>query len=140
MPTTTANYKLTKPLLDENYDVTVFNDNADKIDTALSQKISKVTNSVANNVAILTNAGTIVDSGKSTLQIANEFIINTLPAASEKYVGIHFLYTGPSENNLITNNYYKCVHDSILNTYSWQKVVVGITYTAIADTSNIVGI
>ena len=140
MPTITATYKLTKPLLDENYDVTVFNENADKIEAALNQKISKVANSVANNIPILTNAGTIVDSGKSILQIANEFITDTFPTASEKYDGAYLLYTGPSENNLITNNYYQCVHDTALNTYSWQRVIVGITYTAISETSNIPGI
>lgn len=140
MPNYTTNFKLVKPLPDENYDVTVFNNNADSIDTALNAKISRVTGSVANNVPMLTNAGTLVDSGKNTLQLSNEFITDTLPAASEKYVNLYMLYTGPTENNLETNNYYKCIYDSALNTYLWEKLIVGITYTAIAETANIVGI
>lgn len=42
MPNYTTNYKLTKPLGTDLYDIGVFNDNADKIDTALHDTFTKL--------------------------------------------------------------------------------------------------
>lgn len=42
MATKTPNYELNKPAQEDFYDVDVFNDNMDKIDTALSNKVDKV--------------------------------------------------------------------------------------------------
>lgn len=41
MATNTPNYNLKKPSLSDYYDIAVFNDNADKIDTALESKRNK---------------------------------------------------------------------------------------------------
>ena len=42
MPNYTNNLKLEKPLQSENYDIDIFNSNADKIDTAIQEVKGKV--------------------------------------------------------------------------------------------------
>lgn len=42
MPNFTSNLKLEKPLQSENYDINIFNANADKIDTAIQEVKGKV--------------------------------------------------------------------------------------------------
>ena len=44
MPNTTTNYNLTKPLETERYDVQVFNNNADIIDTQMKSNADSIAN------------------------------------------------------------------------------------------------
>ncbi|MPM86279.1 hypothetical protein SDC9_133368 [bioreactor metagenome] len=61
------NYNLKKPAQSDFYNVEDFNDNMDIIDGALNNaganKIDKVTNGTAGNMAVLTVDGGIADGG-----------------------------------------------------------------------------
>lgn len=58
MPNYTNNLKLEKPLQSENYNIDIFNSNADKIDTAIQEVKGKV-----DGLELKAEKVTIVDSG-----------------------------------------------------------------------------
>ena len=58
MPNYTDNLRLEKPLQSENYNIDVFNGNADKIDTAIQEVKGKV-----DGLELKAEKVTIVDSG-----------------------------------------------------------------------------
>ena len=58
MPNYTNNLKLEKPLQSENYNIDIFNSNADKIDTAIQEIKGKV-----DGLELKAEKVTIVDSG-----------------------------------------------------------------------------
>ena len=58
MPNYTNNLKLEKPLQSENYNIDIFNSNADKIDTAIQEVKGKV-----DGLELTAEKVTIVDSG-----------------------------------------------------------------------------
>ena len=58
MPNYTNNLKLEKPLQSENYNIDIFNSNADKIDTAIQEIKGKV-----DGLKLKAEKVTIVDSG-----------------------------------------------------------------------------
>ncbi|WBK39611.1 hypothetical protein CB452P1_000027 [Clostridium phage CB452P1] len=66
MPNQTPNYNLVKPLTSENYDVNVFNGNADIIDSTLkdqsNETAKKIDNSKIVNNLITTEAGFVLDA------------------------------------------------------------------------------
>ena len=58
MPNYTNNLKLEKPLQSENYNIDIFNSNADKIDTAIQEVKGKV-----DGLELKAEKVTLVDSG-----------------------------------------------------------------------------
>lgn len=58
MPNYTDNLRLEKPLQSENYNIDIFNSNADKIDTAIQEVRGKV-----DGLELKAEKVTIVDSG-----------------------------------------------------------------------------
>lgn len=81
MPNQTPNYNLTKPLTTENYNIDVFNNNADIIDTALKNIDSQMNEKANNKNATLTgiatiNSKTIATTEKLQLTLLNGWIPN----------------------------------------------------------------
>ena len=74
MPNYTNNLKLEKPLQSENYNIDIFNSNADKIDTAIQEVKGKV-----DGLELKAEKVTIVDSG-------NYFTSNNVEGALSELV------------------------------------------------------
>ena len=74
MPNYTNNLKLEKPLQSENYNIDIFNSNADKIDTAIQDVKGKV-----DGLELTAEKVTIVDSG-------NYFTSNNVEGALSELV------------------------------------------------------
>ena len=74
MPNYTNNLKLEKPLQSENYNIDIFNSNADKIDTAIQEVKGKV-----DGLELTAEKVTIVDSG-------NYFTSNNVEGALSELV------------------------------------------------------
>ena len=74
MPNYTSNLKLEKPLQSENYNIDIFNSNADKIDTAIQEVKGKV-----DGLELTAEKVTIVDSG-------NYFTSNNVEGALSELV------------------------------------------------------
>ena len=74
MPNYTNNLKLEKPLQSENYNIHIFNSNADKIDTAIQEVKGKV-----DGLELTAEKVTIVDSG-------NYFTSNNVEGALSELV------------------------------------------------------
>lgn len=70
MATNTPNYHLIKPAGEDFYNIQDFNDNADILDAELSKKAVKAASPIAGNLAALTAAGDLLDSGKKTSDFA----------------------------------------------------------------------
>lgn len=89
MPNYTDNLRLEKPLQSENYNIDVFNGNADKIDTAIQEikgkvdgldlKAEKVTLADRSNLFTATNVEDALLENKRTI-LSNTNLINTLNA------------------------------------------------------------
>ena len=87
MPNYTNNLKLEKPLQSENYNIDIFNSNADKIDTAIQEikgkvdgldlKAEKVTLADRSNLFNATNVEDALLENKRTI-LSNTNLINTL--------------------------------------------------------------
>lgn len=87
MPNYTNNLKLEKPLQSENYNIDIFNSNADKIDTAIQEikgkvdglelKAEKVTLADKSNLFTATNVEDALLENKRTI-LSNTNLINTL--------------------------------------------------------------
>ena len=74
MPNYTNNLKLERPLQSENYNIDIFNSNADKIDTAIQEVKGKV-----DGLELTAEKVTIVDSG-------NYFTSNNVEGALSELV------------------------------------------------------
>ena len=74
MPNYTDNLRLEKPLQSENYNIHIFNSNADKIDTAIQEVKGKV-----DGLELTAEKVTIVDSG-------NYFTSNNVEGALSELV------------------------------------------------------
>lgn len=74
MPNYTDNLRLEKPLQSENYNIDIFNSNADKIDTAIQEVKGKV-----DGLELTAEKVTIVDSG-------NYFTSNNVEGALSELV------------------------------------------------------
>ena len=89
MPDYTNNLKLEKPLQSENYNIDIFNSNADKIDSAIQEvkgkvdgldlKAEKVTLADRSNLFNATNVEDALLENKRTI-LSNTNLINTLNA------------------------------------------------------------
>ena len=89
MPNYTNNLRLEKPLQSENYNIDIFNSNADKIDTAIQEikgkidgldlKAEKVTLADRSNLFTATNVEDALLENKRTI-LSNTNLINTLNA------------------------------------------------------------
>lgn len=89
MPNYTNNLNLEKPLQSENYNIDIFNSNADKIDTAIQEikgkvdgldlKAEKVTLADKSNLFNATNVEDALLENKKTI-LSNTNLINTLNA------------------------------------------------------------
>ena len=89
MPNYTNNLKLEKPLQSENYNIDIFNSNADKIDTAIQEikgkvdgldlKAEKVTLADRSNLFDATNVEDALLENKRSI-LSNTNLINTLNA------------------------------------------------------------
>ena len=87
MPNYTNNLNLEKPLQSENYNIDIFNSNADKIDTAIQEikgkvdgldlKAEKVTLADKSNLFNATNVEDALLENKRTI-LSNTNLINTL--------------------------------------------------------------
>ena len=87
MPNYTNNLKLEKPLQSENYNIDIFNSNADKIDSAIQEikgkvdgldlKAEKVTLADRSNLFNATNVEDALLENKRTI-LSNTNLINTL--------------------------------------------------------------
>ena len=87
MPNYTNNLNLEKPLQSENYNIDIFNSNADKIDTAIQEvkgkvdglelKAEKVTIADRSNLFNATNVEDALLENKRTI-LSNTNLINTL--------------------------------------------------------------
>ena len=87
MPNYTNNLKLEKPLQSENYNIDIFNSNADKIDTAIQEikgkvdgldlKAEKVTLADKSNLFNATNVEDALLENKRSI-LSNTNLINTL--------------------------------------------------------------
>ena len=87
MPNYTNNLKLEKPLQSENYNIDIFNSNADKIDTAIQEikgkvdgldlKAEKVTLTDKSNLFTATNVEDALLENKRTI-LSNTNLINAL--------------------------------------------------------------
>ena len=87
MPNYTNNLKLEKPLQSENYNIDIFNSNADKIDTAIQEikgkvdgldlKAEKVTLADRSNLFNATNVEDALLENKRSI-LSNTNLINTL--------------------------------------------------------------
>ena len=87
MPNYTNNLNLEKPLQSENYNIDIFNSNADKIDTAIQEikgkvdgldlKAEKVTLADRSNLFNATNVEDALLENKRTI-LSNTNLINTL--------------------------------------------------------------
>ena len=87
MPNYTNNLKLEKPLQSENYNIDIFNSNADKIDTAIQEikgkvdgldlKAEKVTLADKSNLFTATNVEDALLENKRTI-LSNTNLINAL--------------------------------------------------------------
>ena len=87
MPNYTNNLNLEKPLQSENYNIDIFNSNADKIDTAIQEikgkvdgldlKAEKVTLADKSNLFTATNVEDALLENKRTI-LSNTNLINTL--------------------------------------------------------------
>ena len=87
MPNYTNNLNLEKPLQSENYNIDIFNSNADKIDTAIQEikgkvdgldlKAEKVTLADKSNLFTATNVEDALLENKRTL-LSNTNLINAL--------------------------------------------------------------
>lgn len=102
MPTNTPDYGLAKPLLDEFYDVNVFNANADKTDAALKgiatetkTKVSIPATSTQGNVVVFGADGQIVDSNVKLVQKANTPVMKNFTLLAANWSGNRYtLATG----------------------------------------------
>lgn len=139
MPNHTEHYNLIKPIKTETYNIDdVTNTNADTIDNALYQKINRADNAKANNIPILTAEGNIIDSGKNMVDIANAFMVTTLPEPSETYNNICYMYIGDSVGELEPNNFYKCIFDTAIQKYKWSKIaLIGINHIPVETVEDI---
>lgn len=89
MPNYTNNLNLEKPLQSENYNIDIFNSNADKIDTAIQEikgkvdgldlKAEKVTLADRSNLFNATNVEDALLENKRSI-LSNTNLINTLNA------------------------------------------------------------
>ena len=89
MPNYTNNLNLEKPLQSENYNIDIFNSNADKIDSAIQEikgkvdgldlKAEKVTLADRSNLFNATNVEDALLENKRTI-LSNTNLINTLNA------------------------------------------------------------
>ena len=89
MPNYTNNLKLEKPLQSENYNIDIFNSNADKIDSAIQEvkgkvdgldlKAEKVTLADRSNLFNATNVEDALLENKRSI-LSNTNLINTLNA------------------------------------------------------------
>ena len=89
MPNYTNNLNLEKPLQSENYNIDIFNSNADKIDSAIQEvkgkvdgldlKAEKVTLADRSNLFDATNVEDALLENKRTI-LSNTNLINTLNA------------------------------------------------------------
>ena len=89
MPNYTNNLQLEKPLQSENYNIDIFNSNADKIDTAIQEikgkvdglelKAEKVTLADRSNLFNATNVEDALLENKRSI-LSNTNLINTLNA------------------------------------------------------------
>ena len=89
MPNYTNNLNLEKPLQSENYNIDIFNSNADKIDTAIQEikgkvdglelKAEKVTLADKSNLFNATNVEDALLENKKTI-LSNTNLISTLNA------------------------------------------------------------
>lgn len=89
MPNYTNNLRLEKPLQSENYNIDIFNSNADKIDSAIQEvkgkvdgldlKAEKVTLADRSNLFDATNVEDALLENKRTI-LSNTNLINTLNA------------------------------------------------------------
>ena len=87
MPNYTNNLRLEKPLQSENYNIDIFNSNADKIDTAIQEikgkvdgldlKAEKVTLADRSNLFNATNVEDALLENKRSI-LSNTNLINTL--------------------------------------------------------------
>ena len=87
MPNYTNNLNLEKPLQSENYNIDIFNSNADKIDTAIQEikgkvdgldlKAEKVTLADKSNLFTATNVEDALLENKRSI-LSNTNLINTL--------------------------------------------------------------
>ena len=78
MPNYTSNLKLEKPLQSENYNIDIFNSNADKIDTAIQEVKGKIDGLelVASNVKM--DDGSTVEEAITNLQTELNGNVSTL--------------------------------------------------------------
>ena len=89
MPNYTNNLRLEKPLQSENYNIDIFNSNADKVDSAIQEvkgkvdgldlKAEKVTLADRSNLFNATNVEDALLENKRTI-LSNTNLINTLNA------------------------------------------------------------
>lgn len=142
MPKYTQHYSLTKPLKTEKYLIDdVCNNNADRIDSELYSRASKVKNATANNIPLLTADGDIIDSGKNISSISNAFMISTMPTPSEDNKGLCYMYIGSDTTQYEAGTFYKCVYDTSSKSYKWEKLsIIGINYRPLRQVTAIPGI
>lgn len=106
MPNYTNNLNLEKPLQSENYNIDIFNSNADKIDTAIQEikgkvdgldlKAEKVTLADRSNLFDATNVEDALLENKTSIQNANSNISTLQSSVSANKTNISNLQSNVS--------------------------------------------
>ena len=106
MPNYTNNLQLEKPLQSENYNIDIFNSNADKIDSAIQEvrgkvdgldlKAEKVTLADRSNVFDATNVEDALLENKTSIQNANSNISKLQSSVSDNKTNISNLQSNVS--------------------------------------------
>ena len=106
MPNYTNNLNLEKPLQSENYNIDIFNSNADKIDTAIQEikgkvdgldlKAEKVTLADRSNLFDATNVEDALLENKTSIQNANSNISKLQSSVSANKTNISNLQSNVS--------------------------------------------
>ena len=106
MPNYTNNLNLEKPLQSENYNIDIFNSNADKIDTAIQEvkgkvdgldlKAEKVTLADKSNLFTATNVEDALLENKTSIQNANSNISKLQSSVSANKTNISNLQSNVS--------------------------------------------
>lgn len=103
MPNQTPNYNLTKPLKTENYNIDVFNNNADIIDTALKIIDLKVSNMDSTKIKHITREASLEGSQEISYTYVPQKIILIASLKGKMCIGFYDGTTSLSLTDLTTS-------------------------------------
>ena len=119
---TTDNLQLEKPLINENYDIEVFNRNMDKIDSAIKEANSRVSENKSN----ISSLQTKVDNGQ--MHKLTQDTGNVLPVPSKNFndvikTGFYYIGSGSIELNAPSGGNWYLDVKAMNSNYIYQQAI-----------------